>query len=226
LERSREKRGSVRFYHPVRRLSLEERRGFDTVIRTLSADAALEESRRCLHCSRLCGKCVEVCPNRANILLFTEPVNLAVPDLSVECSLAQTTQILHLDDLCNECGNCETFCPHLGRPYTDKPTLFSGLDMFETSENSGFCPVSEAREGAAGFRLRAGRDLFGLEVYPGQGRIRLHAEGLSLHVHGEGETEVMRKEGTGRGLGRVTGDVLGLALMAAHCAAHHPHLLY
>jgi putative selenate reductase len=36
----------------------------------------------------------------------------------------QERQIIHVDDFCNECGNCATFCVHKGKPYTDKPRLF------------------------------------------------------------------------------------------------------
>ena len=38
-------------------------------------------------------------------------------------TVSQTRQIVHIDDLCNECGNCATFCPTSGRPYRDKPRL-------------------------------------------------------------------------------------------------------
>jgi putative selenate reductase len=97
----------------------------------VSADAKnfLEtEGLRCNECSYLCNKCVEVCPNRANITvdvrntgIFTDPF-----------------QIVHIDAYCNECGNCETFCPYIGAPYKDKFTLFSRRDDFENSTNSGF----------------------------------------------------------------------------------------
>jgi putative selenate reductase len=226
LEGNRARRGSVRFHHPVPRLNLDERRGFDTVIQTVSARDAVTESERCLHCSQLCGTCVEVCPNRANVLLFIEPVHISIPDLHVQCSLAQTTQILHIDDLCNECGNCETFCPHRGRPYEDKPTLFSGKEMFEQSRNSGFYPVSDTGQGTIGFRLRAHGGLFDLEVDRERGMIRLDADGLTLSLHGKSEAEVTERASGSRGPAGVTADVVGLALLAAHCAEHHPYLLH
>ena len=47
-------------------------------------------------------------------------------------------QIIHVDYMCNECGNCATFCNHQGRPYKDKFTLFSRRDDFDDSTNSGF----------------------------------------------------------------------------------------
>ncbi|ABZ85180.1 uncharacterized protein ygfk [Heliomicrobium modesticaldum Ice1] len=87
------------------------------------------EFRRCLECSSVCNKCVEVCPNRANI---------AVPVEGAATGFRNRFQIVHLDAYCNECGNCATFCPWDGRPYRDKPTLFSLRQDFEASRNPGF----------------------------------------------------------------------------------------
>ena len=47
-------------------------------------------------------------------------------------------QILHVDGMCNECGNCAVFCPYSGRPYRDKLTLFWSEEDMENSENTGF----------------------------------------------------------------------------------------
>lgn len=86
------------------------------------------EASRCVECSYLCNKCVEVCPNRANVAL----------DMRDSGLFDNPFQILHLDAYCNECGNCATFCPHDGGPYLKKFTLFSREDDFENSTNSGF----------------------------------------------------------------------------------------
>ena len=78
------------------------------------------EAGRCLECSYLCNKCVDVCPNRANVALDMR-----------ECGLFEDPfQILHIDAYCNECGNCETFCPYSGGPYKKKFTLFSSEGDF------------------------------------------------------------------------------------------------
>ncbi len=84
------------------------------------------EASRCLGCNVICNKCVEVCPNRAN---------LAIP---VNGSFKDNYQIVHMDALCNECGNCETFCPYNGAPYKDKMTLFWDEIEFNQSKNAGF----------------------------------------------------------------------------------------
>ncbi|UUM11371.1 NAD(P)-binding protein [Clostridiaceae bacterium HFYG-1003] len=83
------------------------------------------EGERCLSCHDVCEICTEVCPNRANVAI-------AVP------GFANVHQILHLDFACNECGNCTTFCPHAGRPYKDKVTLFGSAADFHDSANVGF----------------------------------------------------------------------------------------
>ena len=83
-----------------------------------------EESTRCLGCSNVCENCVEVCPNRANV---------AIAVLGME-----KHQIIHVDYMCNECGNCRSFCPYDSAPYLDKFTLFANEADFENSKNQGF----------------------------------------------------------------------------------------
>jgi putative selenate reductase len=57
--------------------------------------------------------------------------------------------VIHIDALCNECGNCGVFCPYGGLPYRDKFTFFSLPEDFAGSANPGFLPLREGR-----FRLR------------------------------------------------------------------------
>ena len=98
------------------------------------------ESTRCLSCDRICESCVDVCPNRANIGIKTAEGK---------------TQILHIDYMCNECGNCETFCPYASAPYKDKFTLFACEKDMDSSENDGF--YFKDREGGAVMRLAGTR---------------------------------------------------------------------
>ena len=51
--------------------------------------------------------------------------------------MTQKPQILHLADWCNECGNCNTFCPSSGAPYKEKPHLYLNYNAFE-KEKEGF----------------------------------------------------------------------------------------
>ncbi|MDZ4132073.1 MAG: selenate reductase [Dethiobacteria bacterium] len=78
-------------------------------------------------CRASCSTCAAVCPNRANIVIKAE-----------ESALKFNHQILHLDGLCNECGNCATFCPYGGIPYREKLTLFWFEEDFNDSSNNGF----------------------------------------------------------------------------------------
>ncbi len=87
--------------------------------------------RRCLGCPTVCEVCVDVCPNRANVAV-------RVPGMA-------RPQILHVDRMCNECGNCAVFCPYSGRPYKDKFTLFNSYEDFMDSENEGFLPGDDGR---------------------------------------------------------------------------------
>ncbi|RLC71570.1 MAG: putative selenate reductase subunit YgfK, partial [Chloroflexi bacterium] len=127
----------------------DQRAGFDLVEETLSEEAALAEAARCLQCATLCDKCVEVCPNRANYTYITSPVTWRLPKvvgrggrLATEgeeiFKVEQPRQIIHVDDFCNECGNCETFCVHQGKPYKEKPRLFLKESDFELEESNAF----------------------------------------------------------------------------------------
>lgn len=93
-----------------------------------AADFLKGEAERCLECSYLCNKCVDVCPNRANVAI----------DMRDSGLFDDPFQIVHIDAYCNECGNCETFCPYDGGPYRKKFTLFSSKEDFENSSNEGF----------------------------------------------------------------------------------------
>jgi putative selenate reductase len=107
---------------------------------TTAAGKTSVQSGRCLECSVVCENCVDVCPNRANVAV-------TVPGDDGTSSV----QIVHLDDLCNECGNCAVFCPYDGRPYKDKFTLFRTAAAMDESTNYGFAPMD--RIGDSGERL-------------------------------------------------------------------------
>ena len=130
-------------------LSPEERDGFDLIEATLTEEEALEEAARCMQCSNFCDKCVEVCPNRANYAFFVSPMSPTLPKVSCQQSglrvskeevfqVAQARQIIHVQDFCNECGNCATFCVHDGKPYEDKPRLFLEKSDFEREDDNAF----------------------------------------------------------------------------------------
>ncbi len=94
----------------------------------LCFDCEAAEGERCLECPTVCENCVDVCPNRANVAV-------AVPG-------KRQRQIVHFDGMCNECGNCATFCPYDSAPYKDKFTLFWSEEDFADSKNDGFLPLN------------------------------------------------------------------------------------
>ena len=87
----------------------------------MSKDACCE-GKRCLQCHTVCENCVDSCPNRANVAI-------AMADGS--------HQIVHVDKMCNECGNCTQFCPYASEPCHDKFTLFQTAEDMEDSHNAG-----------------------------------------------------------------------------------------
>jgi putative selenate reductase len=52
-------------------------------------------------------------------------------------SVKQENQIFNIGDFCNECGNCDTFCPTNGAPYKTKPHFYLTEESFE-SEDTGY----------------------------------------------------------------------------------------
>ena len=115
------------------------------------------EANRCLECNLICNRCVEVCPNRANIAVKIK-----------QDSFKNVYQIIHIDGLCNECGNCETFCPYNGKPFRDKLTLFWSKEDFDNSENNGF--ILESDSGEPAFKLRLSSEIYSVR-YDKNGKI-------------------------------------------------------
>lgn len=111
-----------------------------------------------------CDKCLPVCPNAAN---FTYPTPLVefdyrdqivAPDGSVAAApevrrfaITKSMQIACFADFCNECGNCDTFCPEYGGPYIEKPSFFASFESWRraaprdgfvaTSDGAGHCAI-------------------------------------------------------------------------------------
>ena len=66
---------------------------------------------------------MDVCPNRANVEVIVPGKEMA--------------QIVHVDIMCNECGNCKVFCPYNSAPYQDKFTVFATEEEFDAGSNQG-----------------------------------------------------------------------------------------
>ena len=91
-----------------------------------------------------CDKCIPVCPNDATVTLNIPPIEVPVLKLSKADNAWTATevdpivldkkhQIANYADFCNDCGNCDIFCPEDGGPYAIKPRFFGSLDAWSAA---------------------------------------------------------------------------------------------
>ncbi len=92
-----------------------------------------------------CNVCVTVCPNDAVLHIRTPETLGGVSDAN--------WQYVVLAELCNECGNCTTFCPEDGEPWLVKPRLF--LDEGRFAADPDGRPAFLVEAGAGGFAVTA-----------------------------------------------------------------------
>jgi len=97
-----------------------------------------------------CDKCVSACPNDANFVFGVAPGvwpfqtyrvedGRVVPAPGGRLEVRESRQLACFRDFCNDCGNCDTFCPEEGGPYREKPGFFGSLDSWRASGRDGFC---------------------------------------------------------------------------------------
>ena len=88
-----------------------------------------------------CDKCIPVCPNDANFSYDVAPFRAPYDHFVVRAGavtrvpagvfeVAKQHQIGNFQDFCNECGNCDVFCPEDGGPYIEKPRFFGSHEAF------------------------------------------------------------------------------------------------
>jgi putative selenate reductase len=95
-----------------------------------------------------CNLCVTVCPNDAFLRLPT-------PE---ELEIDGRQQYLCLAELCNECGNCTTFCPEHGAPWLVKPRLFLDRDRWAGDPGARPAFLIESANGGFGISASAGHE--------------------------------------------------------------------
>lgn len=116
---------------------LAENAKFDENYKNKGDGRYLEDTLPTYDCfKKNCGICVDVCPNRANMRVYDDRFDAAY-------------QIVHIENRCNECDNCHTFCTRGGFPYFKKVTLFADHEEFENSENAGILKLEDGK-----FKLR------------------------------------------------------------------------
>jgi len=119
-----------------------------------------------------CDKCVPVCPNDANFTLSL-PKGTEIPTATATKTgdgwtvatgepiiVARPHQIANLADACNECGNCDVFCPETGGPYKVKPRFFLDPATWERQTDRDGLLVSgtaiRARVNGVEYRIERG----------------------------------------------------------------------
>jgi putative selenate reductase len=89
-----------------------------------------------------CDKCVPVCPNDANFTFGFPRVDIPIVKVRRDgpawvartegrLPIAEKHQIGNFVDFCNDCGNCDVFCPEDGGPYVFKPRFFGSRGPME-----------------------------------------------------------------------------------------------
>lgn len=101
-------------------------------------------------CATACNRCLPVCPNDANFAFVipqgSYPVERLVPspdgwrsEPAGELVFERHRQVGNFADACNECGNCDVFCPQDGGPHLAKPRFFGSAQAWkDTPERDGF----------------------------------------------------------------------------------------
>jgi len=105
-----------------------------------------------------CDKCVPVCPNDANFAYETRPETIAydnfelLPGGSVRripggvLRVIKAHQLANYADACNDCGNCDIFCPEDGGPQVEKPRFFGSRETYSADTGAnGFYIDWDAR---------------------------------------------------------------------------------
>ena len=140
------KRATRQFAPKLKELDIHDRKNFKLVSETLDQETIVKEADRCLQCDEICNICTTVCPNFANYSYEIEPVSYYLQkavrhsdgDIEIQneglFEVNQKYQILNIGNFCNECGNCNTFCPTNSAPYKEKPKFWLSKSSFELAE--------------------------------------------------------------------------------------------
>jgi putative selenate reductase len=96
-----------------------------------------------------CDKCIPVCPNDANFTFVLPAMDIQVVKVRRGqdgwetrhegiLAIREDHQIANFADFCNDCGNCDVFCPEDGGPYVLKPRFFGSFERWRASRLDGF----------------------------------------------------------------------------------------
>ncbi len=136
-----------------------------------------------------CDLCISACPNDAIFAYAVQPVEVATEwlrpgaDGALERApgagfrIADPHQLAVVEAACNECSNCEVYCPEQGAPFLVKERLFQSAETFaEAAGLDGFC-----REDGA-LRARLGGIEMRFAPEPGKNRATLTGDDFRLEL--------------------------------------------
>jgi len=108
-----------------------------------------------------CDKCVPVCPNDANFVYDGPEIEMRYDEVEIDAKgelktrrdaggafkVAKGHQLANYADACNDCGNCDVFCPEDGGPYVEKPRFFGSAESYRkyAGKNGFYLETAGAR---------------------------------------------------------------------------------
>jgi putative selenate reductase len=150
---------SKRLFGPELRESPSgDRKNFKLVSETLEESVIVGEAGRCLNCDEICNICTTICPNFANYSYEISPVRYDLQQVEIldngaieiqgdkVFEVKQKYQILNIANFCNECGNCNTFCPTASAPYKEKPKFYLTIPSFNEAEEGYYLAKLKERK--------------------------------------------------------------------------------
>jgi len=137
-----------------------------------------------------CDLCVSACPNDAIFAYEAMPRALETHVIGHEdgalsftpgmgFTVGEPHQLAVYAGACNECSNCEVYCPERGAPFRVKERLFATEASFESSGEDGFWG------GGRGLRARLGGRLLSLGVDEAANWAYVEADDLRLELSWE-----------------------------------------
>jgi putative selenate reductase len=135
-----------------------------------------------------CDKCVPDCPNDANFVYETPPVTIEYDNYELTpdgvraipggvLRIVKAHQLANYADACNDCGNCDIFCPEDGGPQNAKPRFFGSLESYRKhAGTNGFYLAANTLHGTLDGRA------YVLEVDRQADRARFEQPGAAIEV--------------------------------------------
>jgi putative selenate reductase len=139
-----------------------------------------------------CDKCVPACPNDANFIYETQPRSIEYDNFELRAGeiravpggilrLVKPHQLANYADACNDCGNCDTFCPEDGGPHREKARFFGSLDTYaKYAGENGFFLDWDA--GALAIHGAIAGKSYVLTLYPEADRACFETDGAEVEI--------------------------------------------